>query len=185
MASPHNNAPHSETPPLTTKPDEFYRHKSSDSLKFDNQNPTPPSVSPADSQAPIIPTWNMPINHDYQQMNQADTIHQQEVVYPPPPPMGFNFRASSFGAVNGEIGATPTHTAAPVNGEVTGIAVSTPSEQWARYPIAPLSAGLKTSGTTAEEIRVAELEEEAQKESRADLVRTPSESFTLTSFQHI
>jgi len=71
-----------------------------------------------------------------------------------------------------------------VNGEVGGAIVTqeiqTPTDQWARYPIAPLSAGLKTSNTmysTNEEQRVAELEEKARAEDQRDLVLLPFDNY--------
>ncbi|KAF8247474.1 hypothetical protein K440DRAFT_298863 [Wilcoxina mikolae CBS 423.85] len=168
MSPSPNNAQHPETPHLSTQPEDFYRTRPSLSITDDNhQSHTPPSVSPADSQAPIMAsTWTSP-GGDFPLRSGPvqDEIRPQVVTYPPPPPpipLASPYRSSSFGVVNGEVGGA-------VNGEITGVAVSTPTEQFARYPIAPLSAGLKTSGTTREEIRVAELEEKAQQEDRRDL----------------
>lgn len=178
MSPSHNNAHRPETPHLSTQPEDFYRTRSSISLTDDSHpNQTPPSVSPADSQAPIMASaWTSPGGDFPLRSDPVDEIRPQEATYPPPPPIPLanNYRSSSFGVVNGEVGGTA------VNGEVTGVAASTPTEQFARYPIAPLSAGLKTSGTTREEIRLAELEEKAQQEDRRDLVL-----FTLTLYSSL
>lgn len=81
--------------------------------------------------------------------------------YPPVPvPAAYG---TGMSVVNGEIG-----------GAIVTQEIQTPTDtQWARYPIAPLSAGLKTSNTmysTNEEQRVAELEEKARAEDQRDLV---------------
>lgn len=190
LSHPHNQRP--QTPRLSTQqpPEDFYRSRSSLSLTDPNQDNSPPSVSPADSQAPIMASaWKAPSadsddhpRSEQQQQPQQQPIpeisvlpQQPEATYfaaPPLKPLTTNYRSSSFAAVNGEVSGTNIN----VNGEVTGVPSGpsgTPTEQFARYPIAPLSAGLKTSGTTAEEIKLAELEEKAQQEDRKDLVRNP------------
>jgi hypothetical protein len=144
---PSNTSSLSETQP----PEDFYRSSAASlSEHHDNNNN---AVSPADSQAPIMASgWTAP-NAD---RPSSANSNKDEPQYPPVP-VPSSYRAS----------------AGAVNGEIVGAAVSTPTEtQYARYPIAPLSAGLKTSRTmysTHEEQRVAELEEKAQAEDRRDL----------------
>ena len=168
-ASPnHNQRP--QTPRLSTQPPEdFYRSRSSLSLSDPNHDNEPPSVSPADSQAPIMASAWKTSNADSEQQHRQQPMPEiTEQQLPPPTPLTTTFR-TSFAPVNGEVGGTQIN----VNGEVTGVPATTPTEQFAHYPIAPLSAGLKTSGTTAEEIKLAELEEKAQQEDKKDLVGTP------------
>lgn len=177
-ASPNRNQ-RPQTPRLSTPqaPEDFYRSRSSLSLSDPNHDNEPPSVSPADSQAPIMASaWKTPSadgeQHRQQPMPEISEQQQQQqpepAFLPPPTPLTTTFRTSSFAPVNGEVGGTQIN----VNGEVTGVPATTPTQQFARYPIAPLSAGLKTSGTTAEEIKLAELEEKAQKENKKELVGT-------------
>jgi hypothetical protein len=162
-----NNPSHTETHPWTQLPEDYYR-SSSNSLNVP-ENDNNHAVSPADSQAPIMPSWTTPNNG---QTATAEPLKNTENEVPrlenepqyPAVPIPAAYR-SSIGVVNGE---------------VVGVAVDMPTEQYAHYPIAPLSAGLKTSRTiysTYEEQRVAELEEKVHEEDRRDLVR-PLKIFT-------
>jgi hypothetical protein len=151
----------SETHPWTQPPEGYYRSSSASLHDNDNNH----AVSPADSQAPIMASWTTPNN---ERPNTADSAknrenesvpsHQENEPCYPQVPIPTAYR-SSVGVVNGEVG---------------GVATNTPTEtQYAHYPIPPLSAGLKSSKTTYstyEEQRVAELEEKAQLEDRRDLV---------------
>lgn len=151
----------SETHPRTQtpEPEDYYRSSSTSLRDHDNNHP----VSPADSQAPIMASWTAPNTQEtvaaepVNTEKDHDASSQEHEHYYPPVPMPAVHR-SSVGVVNGE---------------VVAVSSNTPTEtQYAHYPIAPLSAGLKTSRTiysTYEEQRVAELEEKAREEDRRDL----------------
>ncbi|KAI5783542.1 hypothetical protein EDC01DRAFT_210344 [Geopyxis carbonaria] len=152
----------SGSPPRPEEPEDFYR-SSSTHLPIADTNHYHPgnSVSPTDSQAPIMRTASSQYAESYHPPTAtADSNH--EPYFPPPPtiPEVNNYR-TSMGVVNGEVGASIVYPPpSPINGQDVHI------------PVAPLSAGLKTPrtpGTTKEEMRVQELEEKAQFEDKKDL----------------
>ena len=100
---------------------------------------------------------------DANRPDTADSLQKGDEILtmPAPLPTTYTTYRSSMGPVNGEVGGAPGYMNA-----------DTPtSVQYARYPIAPLSAGPRTGATTFEEQRVAELEDKAREEDKKDLVR--------------
>lgn len=134
-----------ENPSIQTapsdEPEDFYRASSGIQ--------DPESTSPADSQAPIMASWKMNNIDEETEITPIEKApeSQNETLFPPP----------SATYVNGEV--CPITTPASAN--------NTP--QYAAFPVPPLSAGLKTSGTTPEEQRLAELELKVQMEDKKDL----------------
>jgi ferredoxin len=112
-----------------------------------------------------MPSWTTPNN---EQSATAEPLKENEVVPPRPENEPYYPAVPIPAAYRSSVGV--------VNGEVVGVAVDKPTEQYAHYPIPPLSAGLKTSRTiysTYEEQRVAELEDKVHEEDRKDLVKHP------------
>lgn len=153
-------------------PEHFYRRSPSPAISDHNNQ----AVSPADSQAPIMEsTWKTTPRNDFARPSTAENNKPVDEPYYPPVPVPAAY-GTGMSVVNGEVGGT-----------VVTQEVQTPTDtQWARYPIAPLSAGLKTSNTTFsthEEQRVAELEEKARAEDQRDLVfNSPRYPFTGVLF---
>lgn len=117
------------------------------------------STSPADSQAPIMASWKLnninetetpPITEVNHVQSEPESQTEFLTEFPAPPPPSATY-------LNGEV--CPITTPGSVN--------NTP--QFAVFPVPPLSAGLKTSGTTPEEQRLAELDMKVQMENRRDL----------------
>ncbi|KAL7269956.1 hypothetical protein RUND412_007350 [Rhizina undulata] len=159
---------------VISEPENYYRpmqpQLSTDMNSHRNSAHTGPvsPISPADSQAPIIPPAAYVQNNGYRPPSTVNEYHQsptnavpgiqdyrssviqETVVYAPPPTIGVSNYRTSMGVVNGEIGSGMV-----VN---SGLPV----------PITPLTPGLKTP-TYKEEADVMRYEEEVNKWNKRDL----------------
>lgn len=105
-------------------------------------------------------TWTTTAKNNHARPATSESTRPLDEPYYPPVPVPAAY-GTGMSVVNGEVG-----------GAIVTQEIQTPTDQWARYPITPLSAGLKTSNTmysTNEEQRVAELEEKARAEDQRDL----------------
>jgi hypothetical protein len=163
-AAPHYRVTQSEGP------EDFYRtplpslHTDNDSF-FDRSS----TSSPTDSDVPMMASTKASSAHEYVPSPISPEDHHAPV-YPLPPPIPVvDHYGGATTVVNGEIGAASLPP--PEN---TGRS----DTQYATYPIAPLSAGLKTAGTTQEEQRVVELEQKVHRDDKRDLV-CPRSTFAM------
>jgi hypothetical protein len=139
---------------LKGDPEDFYRAPSLTAIQGADSDY--PSASPADSQAPIMASWRMTSQNN--QDIQRSTYVEPQISHLPIQPEYLQKN-------EGELYFPPPPSAAYVNGEIGAV----PTPQSVTFPVAPLSAGLKTAGTTEVEQRIAQLEEQAQIEDKKDL----------------
>jgi len=151
-ATPHYLVTQSEGP------EDFYRaplpslRTDNDSL-FDNSS----TSSPTDSDVPMMASTKASSAHEYVPSPISPEDHAPVYPLPPSIPIADHYGGTTT-IVNGEIGAASLPPPDTRHGDT----------QYATYPIAPLSAGLKTAGTQ-EEQRVIELEEKVHREDKRDL----------------